>query len=111
MTREQFEECNRLLLVINAELKNSELTAMQREKLEIQRAQLSGVLLSPWLPFSWWRRLVMFVLFLLGTLWPLGVSPIWLVAWFLILPFSPRIIGETAFALGRFATGLRNGRA
>lgn len=111
MTREQFKEAKRLLSEIDAELKGGELTAEQREKLKIHRAQLSGVLLRPWLPFSWWRRLVMFVLLLLGTLWPLGGSPIWVVAWFLILLFSPRIMGETAFAFGRFAAGFKNGRA
>ncbi|MCL5062325.1 MAG: hypothetical protein M1443_03830 [Nitrospirae bacterium] len=111
MTREQFEEAKRLLSEIDAELKGDELTAEQREKLEIHRAQLAGMLLRPWLPFSWWRRLAMFVMLLLGTLWPLGGSPIWVVAWFLMLLFSPRIMGETAFALGRFAAGFKNGRA
>lgn len=111
MTREQFEEAKRLLAEIDAELKGDALTAEQREELEIHRVKLAGTLLSPWLPFSWWRRLVMFVLLLLGTLWPLGGSPNWVLAWLLMLLFSPRIMGETAFALGRFAAGFRNDRA
>jgi hypothetical protein len=53
----------------------------------------------------------MFVLLLLGTLWPLGGSPIWVVAWLLMLLFSPRVVGETAFALGRFAAAFRKDKA
>jgi len=111
VTREQFEEAKRLLAEIDAELKSGALTAEQRKELETHRAKLAGSLLSTWLPFSWWRRLAMFVLLLLGTLWPLGGSPIWVVAWVLMLLFSPRIMGETAFSLGRFAAGFKNGRA
>jgi hypothetical protein len=111
MTHEQHEEAKRLLAEIEVELKSGALTAEQRAELETHAAKLAGTLLSPWLPFSWWRRLVMFVLLLLGTLWPLGGSPIWVVAWLLMLLFSPRVVGETAFALGRFAAAFRKDKA
>ncbi|MDI1271277.1 MAG: hypothetical protein PSV40_19490 [Polaromonas sp.] len=80
MTPEQHQEAKKALAEIEAELNAGDLTPEQRAILETHRTKLSGVLLNPWLPFSWWRRAVMVVLLLLGMLWPLGGSPVWLVA-------------------------------
>jgi hypothetical protein len=108
MTREQIEEAKRLLAEISAELERGDLSAEQRANLEVHRAQLAGTLLHPWLPFSWWRRAVMLLLLFLGMLWPLGGSAVWGGAWLVMLLFSPRIVGESAFALGRFSAGLKS---
>jgi hypothetical protein len=53
----------------------------------------------------------MLLLILLGLLWPFGGSPTWAVAWLVMLIFSPRVVGETAFALGRFSAGFKDGEA
>lgn len=107
MNREQFEEAKRVSAEIAAELKRGDLMPEQRAELELHQTKLAGVLLHPWLPFSWWRRVVMLVLLLLGSLWPLGGSPVWAVAWLAMLLFSPRAMGEIAFLLGRFAGGFK----
>lgn len=109
MNREQFEEAMRVSAEISAELRRNDLTAEQRAKLELHKAQLAGALLRPWLPFSWGRRVAMLVLLLLGMLWPLGGSAIWSMAWVVMLLFSPRVVGEVAFALGRFSASSKGG--
>ncbi|MEZ4484431.1 MAG: hypothetical protein R2864_07480 [Syntrophotaleaceae bacterium] len=109
MNLEQQEEAKRLLAEVTAELKRGDLTPEQRADLERYAAALAGALLNPWLPFGLWRRTVMLVLFLLGLLWPFGWSPIWAVAWLVMLMFSPRVVGETAYAFGRFSAGFKDG--
>ena len=111
MNREQSNEAKRLLAEISTELQRNDLSSEQREKLEINRAQLAGALLHPWLPFGWWRKALMLVLLLLGMLWPLGGSAVWAMAWLIMLSFSPRIVGNVVFAFGRFAAGFKGGGA
>lgn len=111
MTREEFDEAKRVSAEIAEELKRSDLTPEQRAQLEHHQTKLAGVLSSTWLPFGWWRRAVMLVLLLLGLLWPLGGSVVWVVAWLLMLSFSPRVVGEVVHALGRFFGGLKDGAA
>lgn len=53
MTREEFEEAKKQSEEIAKLLKEGNLTAEERQKLETLQAQLSGALLSPWLPFGW----------------------------------------------------------
>jgi hypothetical protein len=108
MKREQYEDAKKVLSEIAIELKSRALSAEQRQMLETHSTQLAGMLTSIWLPFSWWRRLVMLVLLLLGMLWPFGESHMWAIAWLLMLTFSPRIMGLTAYAFGRFGAGLGN---
>ena len=111
MNLDQQEDAKRLLKEVTAELKRDDFTPEQRADLERHAAALAGALLNPWLPVGFWRRAVMLLLFLLGLLWPFVGSPTWAVAWLVMLMFSPRIVGKTAFALGRFSAGFKGGGA
>lgn len=105
------EEAQRLLTDVTAELKRGDLSPEQRANLERHAAALKGSLLNPWLPLGLWRRAVMLLLFLLGLLWPFGGGSSWAVAWLVMCLFSPRVVGVMAFALGRYSTGSKGGRA
>jgi hypothetical protein len=100
--REQYTKAKRLLEEINYELKTQPLTEAQRDELQLHAARLAGVLLHPWFPVSWSRRLIMAGIFLLGlqqAAWAGNYEPL---LWWLLLPFfSPRIMGECAFFLGK----------
>ena len=110
MTREEFEEAKKQSAEIAKLLKEGNLTAEDRQKLEVLQIQLAGALLSPWLPFGWGRRSIMIVLFLVGANGLIQGNGYFLFAWLFLLFFSPRFVGEFAYALGRFMAGF-NGRA
>jgi hypothetical protein len=100
--REQYTEAKRLLEEINYELKTQPLTQAQRTELELHAARLAGVLLHPWFPVSWTRRLIMAGIFLVGILWTAWVGNYEPLLWWLLLPFfSPRIMGECYYFIGR----------
>ena len=89
-------------------------TEEDRLKLEALLPSLSGALLSIWLPFDWGRRIVMICLFAVG-IYGFCVANYYLVlAWLVMLAFSPRFVGEAAFLWGvisaKFAQGYRDGR-
>jgi hypothetical protein len=106
--REQYDEAKRLLEEINYELKTQPLTEAQRNELQLHAASLAGVLLHPWFPMSWTRRLIMAGIFLLGiqqALWTRSYEPL---LWWLLLPFfSPRIMGECSLLPGRVSRYFR----
>jgi hypothetical protein len=110
MTRAEFEEAKKQSAEIAKLLKEGNLTTEERQKLETLQVQLSGALLNPWLPFGWGRRSVMFVLFLVGAIGLAQGNTYFLFAWLFLLFFSPRLVGEVAYALGRFMAGA-NSRA
>ncbi len=107
--RKQYDEAKRLLEEINNELITQPLTPGQRCELERHAAGLAGALLSPWLPVTWARRLIMAAIFILG------VQQAWIgnyqvMFWWLFLPlFSPRIVGECALFMGKFVGLFRDG--
>jgi hypothetical protein len=104
MKPKDYEEAKDVLKEIRHELDTQPLTAEQRKELEMHAAALSGYLLRPWLPVSWTRRLLMVAIVLLGAqqAWVGNYEPL---LWLLLLPFfSPRIVGECAFAFGRLAS-------
>ncbi len=111
MNHEQYQEAKRVLAEITVELKRIDLTPEQLQQLEIHAAAIASALLMPWLPLGWWRRAAMLICLLLGLLWPLGGSPMWCLAWLVMLTFSPRVVGEIGFALGRFSTVNKDSRA
>ncbi len=106
MNRVQCEEAKRLLDEIHEELERPDLSAQQRAVLEQHQAALAGAVLSPWLPFGWWRRLLMALFLMLGFLaWVFELNPLWWSVALLALTFSPRVMGEVLFYAGRFAAG------
>src|SRR6266536_4109083 len=105
--QEQYSEAKSLLREIQYELNTQPLTLKQRGELELHAARLAGVLLRPWLPVDWKRRLIMAGIVLLGiqqAAWADNYRPF---LWWLLLPaFSPRIMGECAYFLGALSRKL-----
>jgi hypothetical protein len=102
--RETYEEAKKTLDQIRHILDTEPLTAEERQKLEVHEAALAGVILHPWLPAGWTRKLIMVAIVLLGALHAIWVGNFQPLAWWLLLPFfSPRIAGEVAHALGRLS--------
>ena len=108
MKREEHERAKEALAAIHHSLETEPLTKQQREQLEYHAAALSGSLFSTWLPVSTPRRLIMLGIIALGlqqAWWYSNYQPL---LWWLLLPaFSPRIVGETDYALGRFSRGFK----
>jgi hypothetical protein len=100
--RDYYKDAKQTLIQIHRILETEPLTKQQRGELEIHAAKLAGVVLRPWLPVSWTRRLIMAGIIVLGiqqSIWVGNYEPF---AWWLLLPlFSPRIVGECAFQIGR----------
>jgi len=105
MTRNEFEEAKHQYGEISRLLKEGNLTAEERQRFEVLQAQLSGILLSPWIPFGWGRRGAMIVLFVLGGLGLAGGNMYFLFAWLIMFCFSPRLVGEFAYYLGKLSSG------
>jgi hypothetical protein len=101
MDREGYNEARKTLGEIQHELATAPLTLQQRNELERHATKLAGILLHPWFPVSWSRRLIMAVIVLFGLqqAWTDNYEP--LVFWLLLPLFSPRIMGECAFLLGK----------
>jgi len=110
MTRDEFEDAKKQSSEITKLLKEENLTAEDRQKLEMLQTQLSGALLSTWLPFGWGRRSIMIVLLLVGAYGLVEGNGYFLISWSLLLLFSPRVVGEFSFTFGRFLAGF-HGRA
>jgi hypothetical protein len=110
--REKYEEAKKVLSQIRHTLDTEPLTADQRKKLEIHAAALAGLIMHPWLPMSWARRLIMVAIVLLGgqqAIWAGNFQPL---VWWLLLPFfSPRIVGYGAYSLGVLSRFLRGSTA
>ena len=103
MEQTQYESAKKSLNEISAELKRTDLSEDERQRLKILQAQLSGSLLSVWIPFGVARRIVMALLILTGIYGLLTGNYILAAAFIFAALFSPRIIGETAFWLGKLS--------
>ena len=87
---------------ITLRLKDTTLTADERAKLEAMRSAVSGALLSTWLPHGNGRRLIMAVIAASGAYGFFAETSI-LNIWWLLPFFSPRIVGEAAYLMGRLS--------
>ncbi len=64
------------------------------------KAEISGYLLSQWLPSGWGRKIAMAIIFLIAVLG--SFKSTWFLLLLLLLPlFSPRIVGEVARFFGK----------
>ena len=92
-----------MLELIRAELRAGNLTNEQRQDLERSASEIAGYLARFWLPPTLWRKIIMFLSLGIGFLGTILWSP-----WFALLIlnsclFSPRIVGEVAFFIGKFS--------
>lgn len=103
MNRAEYEEAKRMLEEISVSARDERLSPSERDKLKILAAGLSGQLMSIWIPFGWERRTIMVVLLLLGLYGLFSGHFYWVFAWVLILLFSPRAVGNTAYLIGKIS--------
>jgi len=103
MNIEQQQELKDLLTEIGKELENKNLIQEQRERLELDRAKISGQLMSIWLPLGITRKILMGTFFLIG-LFGFFTQYDWLIWSFLFAGLgSPRLVGEILHTFGRIA--------
>ena len=101
MNQVQYEDAKKTLEEVSTFLKDESLTKEERNNLEVMQSQLSGALLSIWIPFGWGRRFLMVLLFLTGIFGFVSGNIYFFISWLLLLLFSPRCIGLLFYALGR----------
>lgn len=101
MNHNQYEEAIKTQHEILNRLNDEATTQEDRQKLEAWNTQLSGQLLSIWFPFNWGRRLIMAGLFLLGLYGLTSGQFYFLFAWLGAAIFSPRLMGELTFLVGK----------
>lgn len=101
MNKQEYEEIQRTLAEVNIALARNDLTAKERQDFQHHASALSGQLMSLWIPFSKVRRAIMLLLFLLGLRAFINYDASCYFFWILITLFSPRIVGETIYRIGR----------
>jgi hypothetical protein len=103
MSQETHEDAKKMLDEIRELLKDETLSMEERNTLEIHAVALSGALSSSWLPYGWGRRLIMISILALG-LYGLAIeNHAVLFCWLLLPLFSPRIVGEVSYFLGKLS--------
>jgi hypothetical protein len=107
MNRANYNEIKKLHEEFTQVLKKGHLSEEEKQHFEILQAQLSGQLLSIWLPFDWVRRSIMITLFLIGLYGLLKGATILLWTWLVLLFFSPRFVGEFCYFFGRVNRALK----
>lgn len=100
MDKDQYIQIKKTSELVKNALENDNLSAEERQKLEISLAQMSGYLCSPWLPVGVGRKSIMVALLIIGFYGFLIGKPIIAVCWLLIPLFSPRLVGETLRLIG-----------
>jgi hypothetical protein len=73
------------------------------EQIDIARAALAGVRLSKWFPPGFLRKALMALCVVVGFQGFLTGSYLYFLSFLVAGIFSPRIVGELAFAVGRIA--------
>lgn len=75
----------------------------ENDPVALANARIAGTLLSSWLPVGLGRQLVMFALAGLGLFGIITGRYYLLIAWPAALLFSPRIVGDLAYFVGRMS--------
>lgn len=101
VTTQEYDDAKRELADITQRLQTERLTNNERHNFQRRAYQISAWLFRPWLPVYWSRRLIMLGIFILGLyqMW-IGYRYGFLL-WLLALPFSPRVMGQIAYLIGR----------
>jgi len=103
MDKRTHEAANKTLEQIQRMLEDETLTDDERQELEMHAAKLAGTLLSTWLPFGLLRKFLMTV-FILVAIYGIISGMNWLIFSLVIAGmFSPRLVGEVAYLLGKLS--------
>jgi hypothetical protein len=103
MDKEKYQEAKIYQQEIHHLLKEGNLSPEEKQKLEEINAQLSGLLMSPWLPIDWGRKGIMIFIFVIGIIGIIQEHTLAALLWMLLPLFSPRIQGEVLRRIGRFS--------
>jgi hypothetical protein len=107
--REQYFQAKQHLSEITQVLDTASLTPQERYELQLHTARLAGVLCRPWLPVTWGRRLIMAGIILFGLHQAWTGNPEHMLWWLLLPLFSPHIMGQCFFNIGRMKRLLNQG--
>jgi len=102
MDREQYENAKRRLEEVTRRLRNEQMSAVERDRLEREGAQLAKAVMSPWIPFGWGYRIVMILIAAIGFWGLMEERYSFVLIWLVLLIFSPRIVGEIVSVLTGF---------
>jgi hypothetical protein len=100
MDSEQYRQIKKASEIVKNSLENDNLSAEERQKLEISQAQMSGYLFSPWLPVGTGRKAIMLALIIIGVYGLMIDKPLIALTWLMVPLFSPRLVGETLRFIG-----------
>ena len=101
MDSEQYRQIKKASELVKHSLQHDNLSDDERHKLEQSYAQMSGYLLSPWLPVGFGRKVIVVALLIIGICGVVIDKPIIAVCWLLIPLFSPRLVGEALLIVGK----------
>ena len=101
MDKEQLKKARDTFDLLGELLKQEDLPEEQRKEFEESRAKLAGAMMSSWLPADTERKVVMLIIFLISVYGMFNASGWFFLLWILLIPFSPRCVGEIAVFLGR----------
>jgi hypothetical protein len=101
MNKAEREFLKVLLDAVHEKLQERDLSPEEREGYEQKAAKYAGILCSPWFPVDWVRRGIMIAMAIIGFSGLIFANYNLILIWLLLPPFSPRIVGEVAYALGK----------
>lgn len=101
MDRKTYKEAKESSEEIAKLLREGNLSAEEKQKFETMQAGLAGALVSSWLPFGWGRWAIVITLLLVGVFGLVEGNNYLLLAWLLLPFFSPRLMGELFYAIGK----------
>jgi len=93
MDRRQYEEAKTRLEEVTRKLRYEEISPEERSRLEREGKELAGIIIRPWIPFSWGYRIVMLLIAAVGFLGLAEGNCFLLLAWLLLPLFPPRMVG------------------
>jgi hypothetical protein len=99
-SRDSYLAAQEQLNLVRHALANPQLSAERRIELQNHELTLATVLMRPWLPLSWLKRLLMLLIFAFGLQQVWGGHLEGLLWWFLLPLFSPRVSAEISKKLG-----------
>ena len=110
MTHEEYIFLHQILANNVKRLREEVLTPEERAELSATNAQLSGTLMSVWVPFGTARRMIMATLVAIGLYGIVERDWQLLLAWVGAAALSPRLVGEVVFAFGSLARDFADGK-
>jgi hypothetical protein len=101
MDKQEQEALKKSIKVLQKAIQDGTLQGEDRIKAERTVDMAAGRLLSVWFPVGWGRKVIMLVLVLFGFYGLIIEKPLFLICWVIAVMFSPRIVGEVSFFLGK----------